>query len=82
MIKVRMFRSCSTNTKNWWKLNRYKKGQFIKVFNDLNELVNYCLNSKTVFLVNPMEDLSKDQRAIFIKKYIALYRKRTERKRG
>lgn len=85
MYKIRLFRAYSR--KRWWVVNKPKIGQFIKVFNDLNELAKYLHHNRYVFAVSLHDDLTNHEIKILLNKMRAMdrkaYRKQKEaRERG
>lgn len=73
MYKIRLFRAYSR--KRWWIINKPKLGQFIKVFNDLNELAKYLHHNKYVFPVSLHNDLTNHEIKIVWNKMRAMDRK-------
>lgn len=73
MYKIRLFRAYSR--KRWWVINKPKRGQFIKVFNDLNELAKYLHHNRYVFAVSLHDDLTTHEIKILWNKMRAMDRK-------
>lgn len=85
MYKIRLFRAYSRT--RWWIINIPKRGQFIKVFSDLNELAKYLHHNRYVFPVSLRDDLTTHEIKILFNKMRAMnrkaYRKQKEaRERG
>ena len=73
MYKIRLFRAYSR--KRWWVINKPMRGQFIKVFNNLNELAKYLHHNKYVFPVSLLDDLTNHEIKVVWNKMRAMNRK-------
>lgn len=75
MLKVRCVRAYH---KNPFHINRKIKGQFIKTFSSIDELVKYAFNTAgKIYFVCVWTDIGDKNYKIFVQKYRALMMKRS-----
>lgn len=77
--KPEIYRTAYTTVTLEPKLNRKRKGKFNKSFNSIEELVNYLVHAKNVYLYSSngriADGLTSEQQRVFSKKYRTFDRK-------